>query len=464
MRTYLPKSMTLFVCAMTILFHCTKESQPVSDYDFDELQIEVVSGNNQTGQSETVLPDPVVIEVTDNDGYGVEGLELLFEIVEGEGIIRDGSIFTTDEEGRIEISWRIGPGYNAIRFNFAEESARTEAYFLYAIGDQPQGINRTRTLNSLQRVTDAFYTVQFFGDYESILQNCNGRFLLYTAEQNSPAMDDFYCSLFTAFGNSDAYLFGRSFDNPPDWDCLTLLGLYDPPDGYRSLALSRMRDYGYEPGVNFDAMDYDDLSRILESAFFPPDGINEHGLVIGLANVRGLSYGPDPSKESIFITRMVREVLDHARTVEEAAVVVQQYNIFCPRVGSLDVHALVGDATGRSAILEFYDGEMRVIPNTESWQVITNSPAYNISIESQRSACWRYNTNYQSLSHSGGNVDWRYCMDLLSTVGNQYTQWTAVYDMTNVEAIVAINFDFSEYFHFRFDDDRWESDDSGTIE
>jgi hypothetical protein len=209
-----------------------------------------------------------------------------------------------------------------------------------------------------------------------------------------------------------------------------------------------MRDFGYEPGIDFDDLRYDEKTRLLEASFFPPDGINEHGVVAGLANVRSLQYNYDHGKKTIFITRLVREILDHASNVDEAADIALQHNVYCNGLTSLDVHTLVADPSGRSILLEIYDGEMRVIPNTEPWQVITNSPAYNIPIYAQMAACWRYDEVYSSLERVQGRIDTNEAFSILQRVGNPYTQWSTVYNMTARTMDVAIDFDFTQIFHF----------------
>jgi penicillin V acylase-like amidase (Ntn superfamily) len=209
-----------------------------------------------------------------------------------------------------------------------------------------------------------------------------------------------------------------------------------------------MRDFGYGVSTNFQDLSFEEKIPLLEAAYHPPDGINEHGVVVGLANVRPLDYAPDLNKESIWITILVREILDHARDVNEAAAIANQYNICCPTSTSLGIHVLVADPTGHSIILELYNGELQVIPNSESWQVLTNSPVFNLSIEQQIDACGRYRAVYEALESANGNIDQEEGMNILQSVGNPFTQWSAMYNMSDRSIALVLDYQFNKVFHF----------------
>jgi len=67
---------------------------------------------------------------------------------------------------------------------------------------------------------------------------------------------------------------------------------------------------------------------VLRAPLIPFDGINEYGLTVGMAAVPG-SPGPAPApgKQTIGSLRIIRLMLDHAITVDEATAVIRQYNI-----------------------------------------------------------------------------------------------------------------------------------------
>ena len=310
-----------------------------------------------------------------------------------------------------------------------------------------------KTINSLEKLDDNLYTITFYGDYGQILDDVNQEF---TGNSYSAMIRDsianFYCSLFSVFGNPNVKFFGRSFDNPPQWRCLTLVGRYNPPDGYSSIALMRMRDIGYGVGTDFENLSYNEKLPLIEAAFHVPDGINEHGVVAALANVTSWNYTPDSGKKTIWITLLVREILDHAKNVDEAIAIAQNYNVCCPAPGRLNVHTMVADPSGKSVILEMYNGELMVVENTEQWHVVTNSPSYNVPIEQQKAACGRFRTIYNSLETADGNIGESNGLNLLQNVGYPYTQWSAVYNMTEKKVTLSLDYDFNNLFYFSFNE------------
>ena len=437
---------------MGLFLNCSKKSDHIQNPQDSVAEIVIVSGNNQIGQGNSHLPNPISVQIRNSSGVCLKDIDIQFKIVEGDGVVNMTKALS-DVYGLVEISWMIGESYNAMQVSISDDYFEADPCYIYAQGDNPSGINKTKTINSLEKIGDNFYTITFYGDYSNLLIHINRRFgggedLLKPA---TSTITNYFCSLFSTFGNSGAYLFGRSFDNPADWECLTLLGRYYPRDGYASLALARMQDFGYKVGTDFDALSFYEKDRLLETAFFPPDGINEHGLVVGLAGVRELSYTPDYNKKSIFITYLVREILDHAKNVDEAAEIALKYNVFHPHTGVIACHALVADPSGRSIILEFHEKEMRVIPIEESWQVLTNSPVYNISIYRQKGTCWRYKTVYDLLNSANGNITSNEEMNILENVAfKPGTEWSAVYDMTNKKIVLAIDQNFSKLYQLGF--------------
>ena len=140
--------------------------------------------------------------------------------------------------------------------------------------------------------------------------------------------------------------------------------------------------------------------------------------------------------------------MDHASSVDEAVDIALQYNICCPNSRSLGVHVLVADPTGHSVILELHGGQLRIIPNTQPWQVLTNSPVYQVPIETQRLACGRFNYIFTQLETAQGTISVTEAENLLSIVGNPYTQWSAVYRMSTRAMVLFLDYDFTEAFHF----------------
>ena len=301
-------------------------------------------------------------------------------------------------------------------------------------------IDTTSTINSLKKAGN-YYQIEYSGDYNELLDWVDDQF----TGGNLNFFKDFHCSLFTARGDLITPLSGRNFDNPP---CDVLVGKYNPPDGFASLAFTRISDLGYSYGTNYLNLTFNQKLSFLLSPYFAPDGINEHGVIAGLASVAPVQYNSDPTKDTIFVTRLIREILDHAQNIEDALDIANLYNVFDGGVGVLSHHVLVADPSGQSMSLEFANGEFRAVQYPDNWHVITNIPVYNIPVPTLKNSCWRFNTIYNFMDERSGNITWQQGMEVLNQV-HLGTPWSAIYDHFNKGIFVCID---AEYDNVSFVD------------
>ncbi len=87
--------------------------------------IEIVSGNNQSGEPGTELEDPLVVEVLDEDDDVVSGVTVTFSVTAGGGSLSETSV-TTNSRGRAETDLTLGddPGRNTVRASVSGVSDR----------------------------------------------------------------------------------------------------------------------------------------------------------------------------------------------------------------------------------------------------------------------------------------------------------------------------------------------------
>jgi hypothetical protein len=298
-----------------------------------------------------------------------------------------------------------------------------------------EGIDTLATINSFEGLED-FYKMEYVGDYNELLDLMDDQM---TGKKYSD-FEPFECSLFSANGEIDNQLFGRNFDNPEND---VLIARYNPPDGYSSLAFTRMSDLGFTYGTNYNNLTFNQKIPLLMSAYFVPDGINEHGISAGLATINSVNVIIDPSKDTIFITRLIREILDHAQNVEEALDVANSYNVFDQNIYTITHHVLVGSPNGESIVLEYVDGEFHAITNQEPWQVATNIPIYNVPLHQLMSNCWRFSSLYTFLKNNNGSITWEEGMDALNQV-HLNCPWSAIYDMTNRGIYIVFHNNFED--------------------
>ena len=440
------KLFALFFAYLLLFSGCATENDPAEVAEKERLQLAIVSGNGQQGVGGRALTDRLVVQVKDLLGNPLSGIGLNFQVVEGGGSLPDGQSPLTGADGEAAAGWVIGSGYNGIEVKIRSDVYEAAPVYFWAEGENSGGVHVTRTIASFQRVNGVLYEMTFYGDYsrQNLYSAAPGEAL---GEELDGDSADYHCSLFSVFGLPGQYRLGRSFDNPSGWKCLTLLTRIRPNDGYASIAPMRMRDIGFAPGTDFDVLSFNAKRRLLDAVRCPPDGVNEAGLVMGLANVTAQPYVPDAGKTTIHFCLWVRKVLDECQTVDEAIALTGRYNI--QNSGStLDVHAMVADVSGQSAILEPAQGEMKVIRGQGAFQVMTNSPVYQVPIGTQLNQCPRFRFIHETLAAAGGAVGAESCWDILRRVGNVWTEWSAVYGISARNAALAIDFAFEPLYVF----------------
>jgi hypothetical protein len=308
----------------------------------------------------------------------------------------------------------------------------------------------TATLTSLVQVDDyPLYTMHYSGAFEratSASEVLDG-LTSTTARPNNRLQKGpaWACSLFAAWGDPDHKVYGRNFD----WRYSPALLLFtDPPQGYASIS---MVDIAY---LGFNSSQVRTLTRqplldrrpLLYAPYLPFDGMNEHGLAIGMAAVPPGGMQPDPGKETIDSLMVMRIILDHARNVDEAIGILQSYNI--DMGGGPPIHYLIADASGKATLIEFHQGQMEVIPNLSDWHQATNFLVTPVK-ESPLGRCQRYDTIHQRLTETEGQLRPRGSMALLDNVSQNSTQWSVIYEMSSGKIHVAMGRAYDEVYTFK---------------
>jgi Linear amide C-N hydrolases, choloylglycine hydrolase family len=277
-------------------------------------------------------------------------------------------------------------------------------------------------LNSLERVDDyPLYVMHFSGDFASAEPG-----------ESLPSMD-FSCSLFAALGDENNLVYGRNFD----WDYSPALIVFmDPPNGYASVSMVDLGFLDMEPGdaSRLTELSLEERSFLLEAPYMPFDGMNEYGLVVGMAAVEESVAGYDSGKQTMGSIEIIREALDHTKTVEEALALFEAYNIDFR--GGPPIHYLLADRGGHAALVEYVQGEMVVLRNENPWHMATNHLRAEAAGDG---GCSRYRTIREKMEATEGRLDMASAMDLLQSVSQiGATQWSIVYNFSSGEVQVAM--------------------------
>ena len=116
------------------------------------------------------------------------------------------------------------------------------------------------------------------------------------------------------------------------------------------------------------------------------DGVNEAGLSANLLWLVESEYPPvHKGKPGLSIAAWAQYVLDNFSTVAEAVAVLETepFTVVTAKVPGesrlATLHLSMSDASGDSAIIEYIDGK-QVIHHDRSYQVMTNSPAFDAQL------------------------------------------------------------------------------------
>jgi hypothetical protein len=302
-------------------------------------------------------------------------------------------------------------------------------------------------LNSLQQVDEyPLYTMKAVGEYafsqaepQPALQSVGGN----TSQiASSPAA--WGCSLFAALAEGEDRLYGRNFD----WEFSPALLLFtSPADGYASVSMVDIAYLGFSGSQAQDltALPLEELQSLLDAPAWPFDGMNSQGLAIGMAAVPDGGMLPDADKPTLDSLMVMREILDHAADVAQAMEIFRRNNI--DMGGGPPLHYLLADSTGEAALVEFYQGELRVIPNQAPYHLATNF-LLSAAGGSPAGQCWRYDAIDERLEAVQGGLSAEQAIQMLANVAQDSTQWSVVYDMTSLEVRVVAGQQYEQVHWF----------------
>jgi len=302
-----------------------------------------------------------------------------------------------------------------------------------------------KTLESLKKIGDVFYFT-YYGDYKNILTNLNTFY-----KENPFDTIGFRCSVYSALGDRNHIILGRNFDNPEKG---IIISKFYPSNGYSSICITGMDDLGYDRYLDLSKLTLKEKSGILKAPFYTCDGINEKGLSASIAWIPSQKINPDNKKEKIFITLLLRIILDNAQNINEAIALANKYDVYDKNLNFISHHFLITDRNGQSLIIEYKDGKMQFIKTSYPYQIITNTYVGNYSEDYKRLACYRYTVLSKDLETKNGILNNSEAMDLLCKVAGENpktgatTLWSAVYDLNRQIGYVSVyrNFDIKYVF------------------
>ena len=318
-------------------------------------------------------------------------------------------------------------------------------------------INIIRTLLSLKKRNDyPMYSMTYYGDYafdefltkgmtkdEDLMEFIQNRF----AKKMSFDIPKGGCTAFLAKNTNGELLYARNYDFPTT---PSLVLQTKPLSGYASISIVDMMALGYTKD-NLPSGISKKLP-LLAAPYLPFDGLNEKGLAVSILQVPKTKLSHDPDKITLNTTTAVRLMLDKTATVDEAIALLKKYNVYF----SIDVycHYFIADQTGKSVILEFYDGKMHVIEE----DIASNFYACSgVGLEDEHDTPdpnQRYHKAKETLAKQNNILSLEETAKLLCDLGMYYKgenilQWSVIYNLTSLSGMVFTGRKLSEPYYFQ---------------
>ncbi len=247
------------------------------------------------------------------------------------------------------------------------------------------------------------------------------------------------CTSFAGFGDVNNAVFGRNFD----WVHRSSLLLFtDPSDGYASVSMVDLYYFGLE---GMQDIPWSKRFNLLGTPYAIMDGMNEWGVAVGQNAVPKRELPYDPNRPTLISNQLMRAVLDHARDVNDAVALIQQYNPFFPVVYC---HLHIADVSGDSAVVEYVDGRAVIIRNDEPWQISTNFLLSETVPVPATLNYWRYNKISEHLGKTEGHISQDEAMSLLQGASQDGTVWSVVYNLSTGTIQVAMGRDYEQVHTF----------------
>lgn len=312
--------------------------------------------------------------------------------------------------------------------------------------------NTLLTLLSIEQISDApAYKMTYYGGYSfDEYLSCGAgsereltEFMTGSLAHGLGGMrsENHACSAFFAVTPDGDYIFARNYDTPTG---VAAVLETDDTEGQRIMGVSNV---GWL-GISEDAGDISAHLNMLGAPYVIADAMNESGLAAAYLTARGSIVPSHPGKINLIDQTVIPMMLNSADTVEQAVESLSRYNVkFYPGYPS---QYMLCDASGASAIVEYIDGEMIVLPIEGNYQVCTNFIIYgNEELEGYGSD--RYSRIDAELNRLGGVIGETQALELLkeNTISGM-AEWSAVYNLTRRTLKVTFFGDYENVYEYSF--------------
>lgn len=124
---------TLLVLALALTACGGDTTAPASS---EPHALDVVAGHDLQAPAGTVLPEGPTVRVVDADGNGLAGVEVVFQVTDGDGVVAEPAVMT-DTRGEARGTWVLGGGAGTLQRLRISAASLTEVLEAQAIAPEP---------------------------------------------------------------------------------------------------------------------------------------------------------------------------------------------------------------------------------------------------------------------------------------------------------------------------------------
>ena len=265
----------------------------------------------------------------------------------------------------------------------------------------------------------------------------------------------FACSAFRTQATSGNVLMGRNYDFKDDTSAL--LVHTRPADGYESIGFAALNNLG--------ANDADGSIKGRVASLLGPfatlDGINEKGVSIAVLTLDNETTNQDTGRDAINTSLAIRLVLDRAASTQQAVDLLERYDMHV--MAGCDYHFFVSDATGDSRVVEYdpKDDGRRLVA-TPAREITNYHALYADEVSpNQRNGELGHGKERADaiaavLDAASGAITVDVAWEALKAAAQEpnpndvtsNTQWSVVFDDTNLTADIAIGRAWDDVYSF----------------
>lgn len=169
------------------------------------------------------------------------------------------------------------------------------------------------------------------------------------------------CSSVICKNDQDQPVIGRNYDLDNKSNGLTVVLHTAPENGYKSVGVAD----GAQCGLSCTDIANNNTNKelYLYTPFFTMDGVNETGFACSVMVLNEGANVQDTGKNWLPSTLVVRYLLDHANSVENAIELLNYFDyrndyFIEPWLADLNFHWALADKDGNKAIIEYVNGKM----------------------------------------------------------------------------------------------------------